>query len=92
MNLANFLNKLIKDDGFILIDDKSNKFIIGKPKKENPIIVRLLDSSLKKKLLFHPDLYFGEAYTDGSLRIENGSLTEFLEIQSKIGTVMKPAV
>ena len=32
------------------------------------------------KLLLHPDLYFGEAYTNGSVLIENGSLTEFLEI------------
>ena len=37
MYLVNFLNKLFKYDGFILIDDKSNKFVIGKPKKEKPI-------------------------------------------------------
>ena len=30
-----------------------------------------------------PELYFGEAYTDGSLVIENGSLTEFLDIAMK---------
>ena len=29
--------------------------------------------------MLNPDLYF-EAYTDGSLIIENGSLTDFLEI------------
>ena len=33
--------------------------------------------------LFYPDLYLGEAYTDGSLIIENGTLTEFLEIAFK---------
>ena len=31
-------------------------------------------------MLLLPDLYFGEAYTNGSLVIENGSLTEFLDI------------
>jgi Cyclopropane fatty acid synthase and related methyltransferases len=31
----------------------------------------------------NPDLYFGEAYTDGSLIIENGTLSEFLEIALK---------
>ena len=35
------------------------------------------------KLLLLPDLYFGEAYSDGSLIIENGTLTEFLEIALK---------
>ena len=35
------------------------------------------------KLLLLPDLYFGEAYSNGSLVIENGTLTEFLEIALK---------
>ena len=83
MQLASFLNKLIKDDGFILIDANSSKYIIGNPKKEKPIILRLLDKKLHYKLLFYPDLYFGEAYADGTLKIENGSLTDFLEITAK---------
>ena len=80
MYLARFLEKIIKKDGFVLIDANSNKYIIGKPKKENPITLKLLDKKLHYKLLFYPDLYFGEAYTDGSLRIENGTLSDFLEI------------
>ena len=80
MNLINFLNSLIKYDGFILIDSNSKKNVIGKPIKENPIILKLLDKNLNYKLLLNPDLYFGEAYTNGSLIIENGTLTEFLEI------------
>ena len=83
MQLASFLNKLIKDDGFILIDANSIKYIIGNPKKEKPIILRLLDKKLHYKLLFYPDLYFGEAYAGGTLKIENGSLTDFLEITAK---------
>ena len=80
MNLINFLNNLFKYDGFILIDSSSKKYLIGKPIKENPIIVKLLDKNLNYKLLWNPDLYFGEAYMNGSLIIENGTLSEFLEI------------
>tara|TARA_B100000427_G_scaffold177512_1_gene147688 strand:+ start:2283 stop:3470 length:1188 start_codon:yes stop_codon:yes gene_type:complete len=83
MNLIDFLNKLFKHDGFILIDSNLNKSIIGKPIKENPIKIKLLDKSLNYKLLLKPDLYFGEAYANGSLVIENGSLTEFLEMTLK---------
>ena len=83
MQLAKFLNKLFKEDGFILIDANSIKYIIGNPKKEKPIILRLLDKKLHYKLLFYPDLYLGEAYTDGTAKIENGSLTDFLEIALK---------
>ena len=80
MNLVNFLNKLVKKNGFILIDANNRKYSIGIPKKDNPITLKLLDKKLHHKLLLHPDLHFGEAYTDGSIIIENGTLTEFLEI------------
>ena len=80
MNLINFLNNLFKYDGFVLIDSSSKKYVIGKPIKENPITVKLLDKNLNYKLLWNPDLYFGEAYMNGSLIIENGTLSEFLEI------------
>ena len=83
MQLVSFLNKLIKEDGFILIDANSKKYIIGNPKKKVPIILKLLDKKLHYKLFIYPDLYFGEAYTDGTLEIENGSLTDFLEITMK---------
>ena len=83
MQLVSFLNRLCKYQGFILIDANSKKYIIGNPKKEKPITIKLLDKKLHYKLLFYPDLYFGEAYTDGTLQVENGSLTDFLEIVMK---------
>ena len=80
MKLINFLNKLIKNDGFVLIDADKNQYTIGKPQKKDPLKLKILDKNLHHKLLLHPDLYFGEAYTNGSVLIENGSLTEFLDI------------
>ena len=79
MQLARFLNKLFKKEGFILVDVNLKKYIIGQPKK-NSITVKILNKKLHYKLLFRPDLYFGEAYSDGDILIENGSLTEFLDI------------
>ena len=83
MNLVSFLKDLFKEDGFVLIDANSKEFVIGKPKKNNPIKIRLFDKSLHYKLLLLPDLYFGEAYTNGSLVIENGTITEFLNMALK---------
>ena len=80
MQLARFLNKLIQKNGFILIDANLKKYIIGYPKNKNPITVKILDKKLHYKLLFRPDLYFGEAYSNGSIVIENGTLTDFLDI------------
>ena len=83
MSLVTFLNDLFKYDGFELIDSNSKKYIIGKPSKEKPIVIKLLDKKLMQKLLINPDLYFGEAYMNGSLLIENGTLTEFLDLAFK---------
>ncbi|MDA9104135.1 cyclopropane-fatty-acyl-phospholipid synthase family protein [Candidatus Pelagibacter ubique] len=80
MQLARYLNKLFQRDGFLLIDANSNKYIIGTPKNNKPITVRILDKKLHYKLFFRPDLYFGEAYSNGDIQIENGSLTDFLDI------------
>jgi cyclopropane-fatty-acyl-phospholipid synthase len=80
MQLARLFNKIFKKDGFILIDTDLKQYIIGLPENKKPITLRLLDKKLHYKLLFRPDLYFGEAYSDGTIKIENGTLTEFLNL------------
>ena len=80
MQLARFLNNIFKNDGFILVDANLKKYIIGYPKKKTPITVKILNKKLHYKLLFRPDLYFGEAYTNGEILIEDGTLTNFLDI------------
>ena len=80
MQLARFLNKLFKKDGFILIDAYSKKYIIGSPENKNPIVIKILNKKLHYKLLFRPDLYFGEAYAEGDIIVENGTLTDFLDL------------
>jgi len=80
MQLARFLNKLFKKSGFILIDANKKKYIIGEPENKKPITLKILNKKLHYKLLLRPDLYFGEAYSDGDIEIENGTLTDFLEL------------
>ena len=41
MQLARFLTKLLKEGGFVLIDANSKKYVIGNPKKENPLTLKL---------------------------------------------------
>ena len=77
------LNNLFKKGGFFLEDANGKEHTVGKPKSENPIKMKIHDKKLHYKLLLLPDLYFGEAYTNGSAVIENGSITDFLEIAMK---------
>ena len=80
MLLVKFLNNLFKKDGFLMVDANDNEHTIGKPKSANPIKMKIHDKKLHLKLLLYPDLYFGEAYTDGKISFENGNISEFLEL------------
>ena len=42
MILARIFTKIYKESGIILIDSEDQKYICGKPRKENPITVKLL--------------------------------------------------
>ena len=80
MLLARSLNKLFKKGGFILENAYGQKYIIGQPDKKDPIEMKLKDKSLHYKLYLYPDLYFGEAYTAGTLYFVKGTLTNFLNL------------
>src|ERR1700732_150051 len=44
------------------------------------VTIRLHDSALHWKLAVRPRLYFGEAFMDGKLTIEEGSLYDLIEL------------
>jgi len=83
MILANFLNKLITEDGFILETSNNKTFKIGKPLKLNPIKLKLKNKSIEYRILLFSDFYFGKGFTDGDLIIENGTISEILDIALK---------
>jgi cyclopropane-fatty-acyl-phospholipid synthase len=80
MQLVKFLNKLFKKGGFILEDAYGKEHDIGSPNLQKSIKLKIHDKKLHYKLLLYPDLYLGEAYTDGSITIEGGSLSDFLDM------------
>ena len=47
MQLARFLNKLFKKDGFILIDANLKKYIIGAHEKKIPIVLKILKKNIQ---------------------------------------------
>ncbi len=80
MQLVKFLNKLFKKEGFILEDAYGKEHVVGSPNLQKSIKLKIHDKKLHYKLLLYPDLYLGEAYTDGSITIEGGSLSDFLDM------------
>tara|TARA_B100000700_G_scaffold330398_1_gene456436 strand:- start:1353 stop:2543 length:1191 start_codon:yes stop_codon:yes gene_type:complete len=80
MLLIKFLNNLFKKNGFILEDANGKEHVIGKPVSNNTIKMKIHDKQLHYKLLLYPDLYFGEAYTDGKITFKNGNISDFLDL------------
>ena len=78
MILAKVLNGIYKKDGIILEDFSGQKYIIGDPKKDNPLTLKLLKDNLKWKLVLDPEIEFPEAYMRNEIEIKNGTLEQFL--------------
>ena len=82
MLLSSILEHLIHIGTLEVIDADGNPHVYsGGPGPE--VTVRLHDRSLHTKLFFNPCFYLGEAYMDGTLTIERGTLSEFLEIVAR---------
>jgi cyclopropane-fatty-acyl-phospholipid synthase len=60
-----------------LIDAYGHSHVFGE-KDGSEVTVRLTDRALSTKLFLHPELVAGEAYMDGTLIIEKGTLRDFL--------------
>jgi len=78
--LKNFLNKIIKEDGFLLETSDKKIYTIGHPVKEKPVKLKLHSKLIEYKLALFSDFYFGKGWTDGELTVENGNLSEILDI------------
>ena len=81
--LENFLNKIIIEDGFVLETSDKKTYTIGNPIKKQPVKLKLKNKSIEYGLLFFPDFYFGKGYTEGSITIEDGTISEMLDIALK---------
>ncbi len=80
MLVARLFSKIYKKGGVVLIDPKGQKFICGNPNLNKPLTIKILNKKLSWKLLINPDLSFPEAYMNDEIKIENGSLLDFLNL------------
>jgi cyclopropane-fatty-acyl-phospholipid synthase len=76
MLLSILLKRMIRVGTLEVIDAGEKHHVFsGGPGPE--VTIRLHSRALHHKLYLNPDLYTGEAYMDGTLTIENGTLAEF---------------
>ena len=80
MLVARALRKLLKTGSLTLIDADSHRHEIRGAAPGRHAAIRLTDKALHRRLLLSPYVAVGEAYMDGTLRVEEGTLEDFLEI------------
>ena len=73
------LRKIVTVGALTLIDADGQSHEIGGGDGPS-CTIRLHDKSLHHRLVTNPWLHVGEAYMDGTLTVENGTLGDFLEI------------
>ncbi|HEY0523123.1 MAG TPA: cyclopropane-fatty-acyl-phospholipid synthase family protein [Stellaceae bacterium] len=78
--LAVPLRRVIRQGDLTIVDAAGTAHQFGRPGDTPRAAIRLHDRALSWTLLADTDLRFGEAYMDGRITIEEGSLRDFLEI------------
>ena len=80
--LEHFLRQLVRTGTLTVIDAKGRPFVFGDGGTPN-VTVRLKTRVLHWKLFFNPELHAGEAYMDGTLAVESGSIYDFLDLMGR---------
>ncbi len=78
--LIRLLRRYITDGELTVIDAYGQTHSVGNPGNGPCATIALHDPLLHAKLVFQPRLAFGEAYMDGSLTVENGSIYDVLDL------------
>ena len=80
MLLSTLLRWIIKSGDLTMIDAEGRTHRYGEPGGTPKVVFRLHDKALHWKLVTNPDLHLGEAYMDGTLTIEDGTLYDLLKL------------
>jgi cyclopropane-fatty-acyl-phospholipid synthase len=78
--LSRFLTNLIKTGQLTLVTAGGEEHVFGGTEPGPDVAIKLHDPALAWKLSLKPELASGEAYMDGTLTIERGTLREFFDL------------
>ena len=78
--LKGLLHSIVRKGNLNVIDWRGRESVFGDPWGSLHVTIRMRDKALPWKLAVNPSLALGEAYMDGRLTIESGTLRDFLEI------------
>jgi cyclopropane-fatty-acyl-phospholipid synthase len=87
--LATFLRRFIRHGSLTVTTAAGNRHIFGDGDAPQAAI-RFTDARAQRRVLFNPELRLGEAYTDGTLVVDQGSIADVLAILLRQSHVASP--
>lgn len=78
--LTGFLEPLVRTGSLTIVDARGRRRTFGNDRSGASVTVRLHDPALPLRLALYPSLALGEAYMEGTLTVEAGTLRDFLRI------------
>ncbi len=80
MLFGRLLRSFLKQGELTVVDADGKSHRFGDPLRGPSVTIRLHDRSLHRRLFFNPRLAVGEAYMDGTLTVENGTVYDLLDL------------
>lgn len=80
MMLATLLNRVMKTGSLAIVDPAGTRHRVGARNREPKLAMRVHDWGTARRLYLRPRLEVGEAFMDGRLTIDGGSLYDMLEL------------
>jgi len=91
MLLQNLINSIFRE-GQIVVRTPDGKAhgANGARVEDCPLVVRIVDNRTMWRIMRHPELAVGEAFTDGAFVVERGTIYDFLALATRNGKNVKP--
>ncbi len=78
--LSTLLRSMIRSGRLVVIDARGGRHVFGGHPAGPSVTVRFHDKNLPLRMVLNPSLALGEAYMDGRLTLEQGSLQELFHL------------
>ena len=78
--LARLLRRIVRTGSLSVVLPDLEPIVVGDGSTASAVTVRIRDEHTLRRLVLNPDLALGEAYMDGGLLLERGTLWDFLDL------------
>jgi len=83
MLIARLLRRIVSEGRLTVIDAVGRRHEFSGERPGPSVTLRLADRRIERQLLLNPKLHFGEAYMDGRIMIEEGTLSDVVDLLTR---------